>query len=175
MQIRNLIESAIRAIMPAVSRMRSLGVPDNMQKVKAIYITSLRLVWGFGAPIFLVFMVFAPYILKFWLHQSFTGMIVPTFQILLIGTFFSLLSVPAYYMLMGCHGITHCFFSTVIQAFINVVSALVMIFMLRSINIYALAVCVALSHIGASAYIIIQMRRCVTPNLFPGRGDAQAF
>ena len=87
MQIRNVIESAVRAVVPEVSRLCAAEGPQNIRRVEAIYTKSLRIVWIVGTPLFLFFLVFAHPILRLWLRDSFTQSIVSTFQIMLLGHF----------------------------------------------------------------------------------------
>jgi O-antigen/teichoic acid export membrane protein len=82
------------------------------------------------------------------------------FRIILIGTFLSLICVPAFYTLLGLGKARYCFFSSAIQGIINA-AIIVTIVLVRgkiSVNSIALSVMIAM---GITSCYLLWQKRCV--------------
>lgn len=119
MQVRNLLETAFRAIVPEVSRISAEMTGKAKERILGVYRHSMRLIYIFGAPIFMVFFIGSPVLFRIWLRGSFSEGLSGAFRIMVFGTFFSLLSVPAYYALMGLGRMRPCLISQVILGGVN--------------------------------------------------------
>jgi O-antigen/teichoic acid export membrane protein len=119
MQVRNLMETAFRAIIPEVSRISNEITAEAKERILRIYRHAMRLVYLGGAPIYLTIAILSPFLFKAWLRGSFTESLPRAFCIMLIGTFLSLKCVPAYYTLMGLGRMKHCLISQVILGGVN--------------------------------------------------------
>jgi len=160
MQIRALFEASLRALMPEISRIGSDMTVQARERISQIYRRSMKLIFLFGTPIYVALAVFAPVLLNLWLRDRFVETLPGAFRIMLIGTFLSLVCVPAYYALMGLGWIRYCFLSQVIQGSVNagVVGILLLFVGTVSISSVALAVMLAM---GATCLYIVWKNRSI--------------
>jgi O-antigen/teichoic acid export membrane protein len=101
MQLRNVLESGFRSLMPEVSRIAALGSSESLARIVSMNRRAIKLIFALGLPAFaLVFVVAAPG-LRFWLGARFRPETVPALGVLLAGCFLNLLGVPGYYTLIG--------------------------------------------------------------------------
>ena len=164
MQVRGLIEAAFRALVPEISRIGADMTVQTRDRISQIYRRTMKLIFFFGTPIYAALVILAPILLKLWLGERFVETLPGVFRIMLIGTFLSLLCVPAYYALMGLGWMRYCFLSLVIQGSVN--AGIVGIFLLFvgtvSISTVALAVMLAM---GVTCLYIVWKNRSIMRKL----------
>jgi O-antigen/teichoic acid export membrane protein len=119
MQVRGLIEAAFRALVPEISRIGANMTSQLKHRISQLNRLAMKLIFIFGVPIYAALIVFAPQLLKVWLSDRFVETLPSVFRIMLIGTFLSLLGVPAYYTLMGMGRVRHILGSCIIQSTVN--------------------------------------------------------
>ncbi len=119
MQIRGVLDSAFRSVMPEVSRLRALATEEGGRRIRALYHRAMKMVIGVGLPVFGGALLLAHIALKLWLGARFRPELVATLRILLIGGFGSLAGVPGYHMLLGMRSVKHIVLSNVVQASTN--------------------------------------------------------
>jgi O-antigen/teichoic acid export membrane protein len=118
-QIRNLLESAFRALVPEISRISVDISSEARERIARIYRRSMHFIFLYGAPVYLILMIVSPFLLELWLRERYLESLPAPFRIMLLGTFISLLSVPAYYMIMGLGKVRYCLISHIIQTATN--------------------------------------------------------
>jgi O-antigen/teichoic acid export membrane protein len=119
MQLRSVLESGFRSLMPEVSRLAALGSSESPGRIATVNRRAIKLIFAVGLPAFaLVFLVAAPS-LRFWLGARFRPEIVPALRVLLAGSFLNLLGVPGYYTLLGLGRIKQIIASQVAQCGTN--------------------------------------------------------
>jgi O-antigen/teichoic acid export membrane protein len=119
MQLRGVLESGFRSLMPEVSRLATLGSSESSMRIANVNRRAIKLIFAVGLPAFaLVFAVATP-VLRLWLGARFRPEIVPALRVLLAGCFLSLLGVPGYYTLLGLGRIKLVIASQVVQAGTN--------------------------------------------------------
>jgi O-antigen/teichoic acid export membrane protein len=167
MQVRGLIEAAFRALVPEISR---IGVDMTIQardRISQIYRRSMRLIFLLGTPLFAVLAILAPVLLKLWLGDRFVEILPGVLQIMLIGTFLSLLCVPAYYTLMGLGKVHYCLLSHVILSIVNAVVVGIILLSVGTVSINRIALAVVLA-MGTTSFYVVWQNRCVMRKLLPG-------
>ena len=155
MQIRSLVEVALRALMPEISRIAAEKNEQSLKRVASIYRRSIRIIWSAGFPVYVLAFLLATPLLKVWLGGTFLESLPVVFRIMLIGSFLSLLCVPAYYTLMGFSGIKHCFLSSVAQAITNVSIVSLIVLTAGVLSIHSFAWSVMCAHGVTCAYVLL--------------------
>jgi O-antigen/teichoic acid export membrane protein len=100
-QIRSLIESGLRPIMPEISRLCGLGAVSSIMRIKSINRKLIKLILIFGLPFYIILFILAGTLMQLWLRGKYNNAILPAFRLVLIATFLNLLSVPAFHTLLG--------------------------------------------------------------------------
>ena len=119
MQLRSVLESGFRSLMPEVSRLAALRSSKSPSRIATVNHRAIKLIFAVGLPAFaLVFLVASP-ALRFWLGGRFRSEIVPALRLLLVGCFLSLLGVPGYYTLLGLGKIKQVLASHIAQSGTN--------------------------------------------------------
>lgn len=159
MQIRSLIEVGLRALMPEISRLGANMMEYARDRVNSIYHCAMKLIFFLGVPLYAGLIIAATLLLRLWLGEKFVATLPGAFRIILIGTFFSLLCVPAYYTLMGLGRVNQCFLSHLIQGIINAGVVGIIILFTGSVSIRSVASAVMLAMGVTSFYVVWQNRR----------------
>jgi O-antigen/teichoic acid export membrane protein len=107
MQLRSVLETGLRGLIPEVSRLAALRTSDWATRVRRVNARAMKLILVAGLPVFAIALLFAPPIVRLWLGARFRPEIIPAIRLLLAGSFVSLLGVPGYYTLMGIKRLSH--------------------------------------------------------------------
>jgi O-antigen/teichoic acid export membrane protein len=122
-------------------------------RIALLYRQTVRLIVSFGVPVYTILLVLAPILLKLWLGARFVEAMPAAFRIMLVGTFVSLIGVPAYYTLLGLGCVRHIFRSHMIQSLTNVLAILaVMVFL--PLSIYSVIWCTSFAMAVSTAYLL---------------------
>jgi len=161
MQVRGLIESGFRPLMPEISRLNGITTQETKNRIIHIYRCAIRLILSAGIPVYSTLALAAPVLLKLWLGAKSTDALPSILRIMLVGTFLSLLCVPAYYTLMGLGRVHQCFLSQVIQGVVNAGVVGIIILFAGTISIRSIASAVVLAMGVTSFYVVWQNRRAM--------------
>jgi O-antigen/teichoic acid export membrane protein len=159
MQVRGLVEAGLRALMPEISRISANMTKNATDKISRTYRRGLQLIFLFGIPMYGVLFLFVPLLLKLWLGDKFVETLPGVFRIMLVGTFISLLGVPAFYTIMGMGRVRFCFVSHVISSFTNVIIILMIVIFSRSLLVEYTAYSLLFAASGSTIYLFWQLNR----------------
>ena len=159
MQIRSLLEAVFRALSPEVSRLSASNEAGSLGRMRDIDRRALKIILRFGAPFWLLIIIFAAPLLKLWLGARFVPALPAVFQILMVGTFLGLLGVPSFYILMGLGKTKEIFIHNVIQSGINAVLVSLMVLLNLELSITRIALAVILGVGGAIVYLIVKKKQ----------------
>jgi len=173
MQVRGLVEAGLRALMPEISRLSGNMTRYAKDRISQISRHAMKLIFFFGIPIYGALIILAPLLLRVWLGEKFVETLPAAFRIMLIGTFLSLLCVPAYYTLMGLGRVHHCFLSQVIQGIVNAVVVVIIVLFVGTVSIRSIASAVVLAMGATSFYVVWQNRRAMRKLLFGQAGRSR--
>lgn len=174
MQVRALIEAGLRALMPEVSRIGAKMTEDAKKRIAHIYRRAMKFIFLFGTPIYGVLAIFSPLLLRVWLGDRFVETLPGAFRIMLIGTFLSLLGVPAYFVLLGIGRVRSCFFAFAIPAFVNMFLVTAMVAIWGSLSIQYVVCSVAIGSTMSTIYLVWQLRSSYGRLILTGEPSANA-
>ncbi len=160
-QFRSLLESGLKAIMPEISRLSGTGTAQAWERIKKVNRRVFKLVFLGGLPVYLTFFVGAEFILSIWLKDRYVAAIPPAFRIMLMGSFASLLGVPAYYTLMGLGKIGHIFASLCVLAVTSVLILVMKVMVSSTLEVSTTAWAFAAGATLSTAYLSWQKRLVV--------------
>ena len=161
MQVRGMIEAGLRALMPEISRVGANITIQARERISQLNARAMRLIFLLGAPAYAALIVFASLLLRLWLGAKFVDVLPGVLRIMLVGTFLSLLCVPAYFTLMGLGRIRQCFLSHVIQGLVNTGVVGVSLLLVGTLSIWSIASAVVLAMGATSFYTIWQSRHAM--------------
>ena len=161
MQLRGLIESGFRAIAPEISRLSGNMNSGSISRITQINGKAVKIVWLFGAPFFAVLLLFISPALKLWLGARYVDTLPLLVQIMLAGTFFSLLGVPSFHILLGLGRTKQIFTGNVIQSCTNAAIVLAVYFLGFQLSVNIIAFSVATGMVIAHLYLVWQKRLVV--------------
>ncbi len=158
MQIRGLIEAGLRATMPEISRASAGMTKNGLDRIKSISRKSIKLILVFGLPAYALIMFASPWLLQLWLGDKYNISVGISFRIMLIGTYLSLIGVPAFYTLMGLGKGRDILFCNIIQSSVNVV--IILSFIATGLSVGTNTVCVAVmaGMGGATLYLMTKQK-----------------
>jgi len=159
MQVRRLVEAALRALMPEISRVGASATVQAMNRISKINSSAMKVIFLFGVPAYLALILFARPLLTLWLGSRFTEVLPDILRVMLLGTFMSLCCVPAYYTLMGLGKVRQCFLSNAIQGIVNAGGVGTIILLTGEVSIRSIALVVAAA-MGATSFYVIWKGRC---------------
>lgn len=165
MQIRGMGDAGLRAMMPEISRVGAEMTLQAHERIRGINRRAMKLIITLATPIFLALFILAPVLLKLWLGKSFVEALPPAFRTILVGTFFSLLCVPAFHTLLGLGQVRYCFFSSAIQGGVNAAVIITIILVSGKISAYSISWALMMAMGMTSVYILRQKYRVMQKNL----------
>lgn len=165
MQIRSLIEAGFRAMSPEISRISTNMEAEANKRIVSINSRAMKIIWIVGLPFWSMLVIFVTPLLKIWLRTKYIDTLPVVFQIMLVGTFLSLLGVPSFYTLMGLGRTSKLFISNVIQSSINALLITVIILIGTNLSIYYFVLAVTFG-MGSSTLYLITQKHFVTRSIF---------
>jgi O-antigen/teichoic acid export membrane protein len=128
MQIRALADAGLRALVPEVSRIGADMTETTLARIRRLHDRMTKLAVVAAGPVYVVLMLFAPLLFQFWLGERYVLSLPGVFRVMAVGSFISLIGVPAYHTLLGIGDVKACFYGVAIPAAVNVacVTAFVM-------------------------------------------------
>lgn len=167
MQIRGLTESALRALVPEVSRTSAATTNTAKQRIAYLHRRTMGLVLSAGLPAYVLTIVSAPFLFHLWLGNQYAQSLPGFFRVMAVGGLASLLAVPAFYILMGTGYVMSCFWGFVLPAVFNAVYLLTLIAVSGGLKLEH----VAYSFVGgmtlSSLYLIWKSGRVVVLSAAP--------
>lgn len=155
MYVRAMIESGLRALLPEISRISSQATHQAKNQILNIYNRAMKIILKYGTLIHVLLLLLSPFIFPIWFGERYIESMSTTFQIMLLGTYLSLLSVPAYYTLMGMNKVTNCLVSHVIQSLVNFSVVITVVLFINTIKVQQVALAISLG-MGFSALYLIK-------------------
>ena len=160
--IRSLVESGFRAFVPEISRIGAGLTQAALEKIVRLNRRALRIIAMWCIPLFGGFMIGADVLFRLLLRKDFVDELPFVFRIMLVGTFLSLLCVPAFYTLIGLGRIRHTVISHGIISFTNVVIVMIILMTGAKLSVSSIAWAMLVGMGIASFYVIWQNRRLMT-------------
>ena len=158
MQIRGLIESGLRALMPEISRISSDIKRNGIDRISQLYRNSMKIIIFAGIPLYGLLALLSPWLLRIWLGESFVESIPGVFRIMLISTFISLMGVPAYYLLMGLGHVRKVFTGTCITSFSSLFFVLLIGFITKNLTPFIIGLCLIPAWTMSTVFLILTFR-----------------
>lgn len=165
MYVKALIQTSFRALMPEISRLSSSITSQAKNRILQLNHHAMKLIVLFGIPVYVILVALSPVLLRVWLADRCVETLPGAFRIMLIGTFLSLLSAPAYYTLMGLGRVNHCFLSQVIQGIVNAGIVGLFLMFVGTVSIHSIASSVVAAMGVTAFYLILQNRRVLQNDL----------
>ncbi|MCP4614318.1 MAG: oligosaccharide flippase family protein [Planctomycetes bacterium] len=157
MQIRGLLIAGHRPMIPEISRLSAEMSVQAKTRILRLYRRSLQLIVLLGTPAYIALALLAPVFLRLWLGDKFIDTLPGTFRIMLIGTFMSVLSNPAYNALVGTGHVHHTLMARIIQLITNIMAILCVIAAFR-VSVTAVAWSSSIGMAAAAIYLILRKR-----------------
>ena len=154
MQVRALIEVGFRALMPEISRLSEDKTKYAKNKISQIYRDAMKVIFLLGIPMYGVFAIFAPLLLRIWLRDRYVETLPGVFRIMLVGTFLTLVGVPAYYSTMGFGRVRDIVKTNIMSAGGNFVLVTGYYALTGNLSVYTVAWCFVLSNVIPLAYFL---------------------
>jgi O-antigen/teichoic acid export membrane protein len=135
MRVRSLIESGLRAMMPEISRISTPLTRETLNRAVSMQRSGLRLIASLGLFLYGSVFVMTTPLLRIWLRSQFQSALPLPFRIMLVASFFSLLGVPAYYILLGLGQAKMCFITAAILAGASISTIAIAFVLTHSISV----------------------------------------
>jgi len=155
---RSLFESAIRAIMPEISRLYGEGTAYARERVKSVNVKCMKMIGYLALPMYGMLILVAEPLLKLWLRNNFLESIPNAFRLMLVATFLSLVAVPAHYTIMGFGKVRYFVIAGIIGAGGNFVLVTAYYVLTEHVSVYSLGLCLIIIFLTSSIYIIQKAR-----------------
>jgi O-antigen/teichoic acid export membrane protein len=158
MKLRALLESAMRALMPEISRLAAQNDHANIASLNRRLSRDLLIV---GGGIFTVLFVVCGFAIKLWLGRLALHFPLAGLRVILVGTFFSLLAVPPFYTLLGLGKSAMLFVANILQSAVPILSILAVVLLGRSVSLMNVLQAVAAGMVFMSCYLMWQNDRAI--------------
>jgi len=138
-QIRGMIDSGMRALVPEISHLSSNATIESYQKIRGIDRRLAKPILAGAAILYGFLFIAAEPILKLWLGQRFVNELPWVVRIIGIGSLLTVLGVPAYYTVMALGRVHHVFLGHALQSCVSVLCIYIIVIKsgFYSVNIVA--------------------------------------
>ena len=151
MQLGNIFNMSIRAIMPEISKLSVLEYAKS--KIDNVLKKAMGLIFYLAVPVFVILFFLGPFLLRLWLSSQYMLEIANAFRIILAGYAVNLLAIPIYYLFMGIGKVSYCLIGHLVQAILNVVVVFIFV-ALKITNLYSFSGIYS-SSVALSAILLI--------------------
>jgi O-antigen/teichoic acid export membrane protein len=164
LQLRALIQFPIRAIMPEVSRAAGAETATALDRITSTTHRLQRLITLLGLPCYGAALIVHRPLLQLWLGRSFAVSLAPVLMVMMVGSFLSLVGLPAYYMLMGMGEVRNIVQATACKVITNVCACAGIVLLTDWVSALAVSVAVTLG-MGIQSVLLIVRRRHVAEGI----------
>jgi O-antigen/teichoic acid export membrane protein len=160
-QVRSMIETALRPLMPEISRLSGVRDSKSARRLMRINRQGVLFVLLFAGPLYAVFLAAATPLLRLWLGREFMPDLPLAFRLMLFSTFISLLGVPAYQTLLGLNR-AHCsVVSSILICGGNCALVLLIKFVSGTVQVNWIFAGLIFSYFLSTTYLMLQARRAM--------------
>lgn len=156
MHIRALIAASLRALVPEVSRIGATMTEHARARISRLNHRAIKAIFLFGLPVYAGLFTFSTFLFRVWLRERYVDALPDAFRIMLVATFINLVSLPAYYTLLGLGRVRYCFYWYAIQAVTNALVVVLVVAITGGLSVVHVVCAVLLGMLITSVYIICQ-------------------
>ena len=164
LKARSLIESAVRPIMPEVSR---LAKHRHYVQIVQLNKRLTKILMVSGGLLFISIIVMSGLLVQLWLGPATAGFPLLGLKIVLAASFISLLGVPAYYTLLGLGRSSRLFAANVLQSCSSFAIIVVITSLRLPLSLLTVLISVAMGLTFANIYLLFESKRAVRALLTP--------
>jgi O-antigen/teichoic acid export membrane protein len=113
-QIRALLETALRPILPEISRLSGLATIVSAERIRTINRRLIKFILWYGSPFYVLLFLASGILMRVWLRENYNGTLLLPFRLILLGSFLNLMAVPAYHTLLGLGKVRNSIISAMI-------------------------------------------------------------
>lgn len=154
MQIRAFSDAALRPLIPELSKLYAHLLPQHIDRIRNLYKKAFRLILSYGMIVHCLAILLCRPLIKLWLQARYQTDIPIAFQVMVVGSYLSLLNVPAYYTLIAMGRVANCFKASVLQLTSNVVLISFLLLIGVQLEIPTIAFAVVFSMGLSTSYVI---------------------
>ncbi|MGI9073667.1 MAG: oligosaccharide flippase family protein [Bryobacteraceae bacterium] len=158
MRLRNIFESGQRALIPEIGRVA--GTSPAAAYARAIKLGS-RIVRAFAwvLPVYVSAFVSAAPALKFWLGSRYDPELALATRIILVGTFFSLVGTPGFYILAALGRLRTLLVGNIIQSVSNIVLIGIYLFLFHNLSVSVVLSVTTIAMLCSTIFLVVQSSR----------------
>jgi len=160
-QIKALLNPAIKALMPEVSRLDATETPATRARIKEINLRTAKFMLLGGGAVYLGLLFGARPLLALWLRRTLPDVLPGVFRIVLTASFVSLLGGCAYSTLMGMGQVGVGLIAHVLKAGFNIAVVLTGVLLWPPLTLPTVAYAWLAASAAASLYLLLKMRTVV--------------
>lgn len=154
-QIKMLLNPALRALMPEVSRLGGIETGGALIRVRKITRRTARLILLGVAPLYVILFLCARPLLELWLGRAFRDALPNAFRIILTASYVSLLGGPAYYTLMGLGRVRFGLLAHILKAATNVAVVILVLSIWQPVTVSKVAFASLVASVAATLYLLV--------------------
>jgi O-antigen/teichoic acid export membrane protein len=158
MRLRNIFESGQRALIPEICRVAGTSPAAAYARARKLGSRTIR-AFAWVLPIYVVAFVFAAPALKLWLGARYDPELPLATRIILVGTFFSLVGTPGFYILAALGKLRTLLVGNIIQSGFNIVLVGTCLLIFRSLSVSAVLVATTIAMLCSTLFLIFQSSR----------------
>ena len=163
LQVKGLAEAALRALIPEVSRLATIGSQEASERVGQLNRRVLKIMLSLSLPIYFVVLVMIKPLITLWLGTTVAEPLWPVVAVMLLASLASLISVPSYYTLLGIGQVRSIFVASVVKVATNVTICMGIVMVGATVSPLSLAFAVLVALSVTSLYLVSEIWRRLNP------------
>lgn len=161
-QVLGLLNMAFKALMPELSRLSSEKTEQSLRRAAAVKRKAYRIIVFGGGGLSLFLFLTSPYIFKVWLGSEYRLDITLVFRVLIVGMFFSMVTLVQYYNLLALGRTKEFFIYHIMFPGVNIAALCVMFLILNKNSILCAAYANLIGLVAGFIYLNFYTKKMVT-------------
>ncbi len=162
MRLRNIFEAGQRALLPEIGKCAGTSPSAAYARARKLGFQILRAFrWVF--PIYVIAFAAAPVALRLWLGPHYNAELAPATRIILLGTFFSLVGTPGFYILAALGRLKALLVGNVIQCLSNIFLIAVCLMIFHSLSASVVLSTTAFAMLCSTIFLLSENGRMKAP------------
>jgi len=158
MRLRNIFESGQRALIPEIGRVAGACPSAAYARARKLGARTIH-AFAWVLPVYVIAFVLAAPALKLWLGPRYDPELASATRIILVGTFFSLVGTPGFYILAALGRLRTLLVGNIIQSVSNIVLISICLLILHSLSASIVLGATTIGMLCSTIFLIRQSSR----------------
>jgi O-antigen/teichoic acid export membrane protein len=158
MRLRNIFESGQRALIPEIGRVAGVHPSAAYARARKLGSRTIR-AFAWVLPVYVIAFIFAAPALRLWLGARYDPELAVATRIILVGTFFSLVGTPGFYILAALGRLRTLLVGNIIQSVSNIVLIGICLLLFHNLSVSVVLSVTTIAMLCSTVFLVFKSSR----------------